>query len=174
MCAEPILNSEDPPINMSADKTKTVCGDIDKILKEFAEKQKKRQNVEKEVLSSLLKDKEFLACIPTVSKQLEDDFGISLNQIIANYIREASADEKPVEHVIPTPEAGEMRGYKKIIESAKSVSDLTQKLEEAKQTLHKVYSKGTPKDSEMISLWTKRLNTARDNVLKKLEKNHTR
>jgi hypothetical protein len=144
---------------------KDVCSDANEILKKWLDKRKKSYDAEEKILSSLLNN-EPIGCIPLVAKQLKQFFDTDIDKVIKESIEMQIEKEKP--HEIQTPEkpAGEMRGWKEIIKTATSEKELDFKFNEAINSINKVYS-SQPK---MQELWRKRINTIKDETIKKIER----
>lgn len=143
----------------------TGCSDANEILKKWLERRKKGAEAEEKILTSLLKDEQ-IACIPVIAKQLKQFFDTDINSVIQEAIELQIKRDRPHETAIPEEENALMRGKKKVLESAISINELNDKLNDALESMNRVYTN----KPDMQNLWTKRLNTARDEVLKKIKR----
>lgn len=151
---------------MTKEYSKTTgCSDANEILKKWLERRKKGAIAKEKILTSLLKEEQ-ASCIPIVAKQLKAIFDTDINSVIQEAIKLQIEKDLPHEVQAPEDENALMRGKKKILESAASINELNYKLNDALESMNKVYGNRP----DMQTLWTKRLYQSRDNLLKKMKR----
>ena len=168
---EKSLNNGDLFItNMVKEYSRTTgCTDANEIVKQWLERRKKGYETEEKILSALLSSEQ-KSCIPIIAKQLKDIFDTDLNKVIQDSIEMQIEREKPHELQTPEKPAGEMRGKLVVIKTAISTQELVQKVQDAMDTINKVYIA----QPDMQNLWMQRVNTAKKEMEKKIQrfKNH--